>query len=88
MFVLSLFSANLLSPDRKLLSKSFSTPLGEENVPDANLKTTTSLSTGELNLATSEALKNIHDEMDLLVSEKEEVKVAIVLFLFLATRSQ
>ena len=57
----------MLSPDKKFLSKSLSTPLGDEHVGDTNLVTTTSLSTGELNVATSEAIKSIHDEMDLLV---------------------
>ena len=66
--------ANLLSPDRKFLSKSLSTPL-EEGFADSNLVTTTSLSTGELNMATSEAIKSIHDEMDLLVSEGEAIKI-------------
>jgi len=44
-----------------------STPLDGENPKDTNLITTTSLSTGELSSATNEALKSIHDEMDLLV---------------------
>ena len=76
----NLLSPTLLSPDRKFLSKSLSTPLGEESHTDSNLITTTSLSTGELNMATSEAIKSIHDEMDLLVREGRLVEILLQCF--------
>ena len=67
------FPGNLLSPDRIPLSKSYSTPLGKDNFAFGNLVMTTSSSTGELNMATSEAIKSIHDEMDLLVREGKKL---------------
>lgn len=83
------FPANLLSPNRKFLSKSMSTPLDGENPVDTNLITITSLSTGELTSATSEALKSIHDEMDLLVREGDYMIVfGFFKTYFLATASQ
>lgn len=60
--------------------------MGDNNNADSNLVTTTSLSTGELNMATSEAIKSIHDEMDLLVSRRREIEIYYTVYLATASK--